>query len=81
MSETVPTAVTLYNYDTNHHSFPGLLLQRGGGATTIDSTKYQEWSYGLLPSRVRRGDPPPSVALCGCLLPLESEERERATFA
>ena len=44
MDESVPTAVTLYNYSTDRHNDPGRFLQRGGHQT--DEThpfKYQNW--------------------------------------
>lgn len=43
ISSVAPTATTLYNYDTDRDSFPGRLIQKGGGDSTIDLGKYQNW--------------------------------------
>jgi hypothetical protein len=48
---TAPSAVTLYNYDTDRDASPGLLIVRGGtGPTETDTTKYQTWRTSALAS-------------------------------
>jgi hypothetical protein len=47
----VPSATTLYNYDTDRDASPGLLIARGGtGPTETDPTKYQAWRTSALAS-------------------------------
>lgn len=52
MNVTVPSATTLYNYDTNHDGAPGRLIARGGsGAGETTLARYQNWrgpTAGLL---------------------------------
>ena len=43
MDAVVPTATTLFNYDTDHDAFPGRSIEKGGSATTTDLTKFQNW--------------------------------------
>jgi serine protease AprX len=44
LSTVPPTAVTLYNYDTNRDDYAGLLLAKGGsGYPESDTTKIQRW--------------------------------------
>ena len=44
MNTTAPTATTLFNYDTNHDSAAGRLIQRGGsGAGETTLARYQNW--------------------------------------
>ena len=46
-----PTATTLYNYDTDRDTFPGLLIAKGGlGAGETDPIKYQAWRSPVLAS-------------------------------
>ena len=41
---SVPTASTLYNYDTDRDVAAGLIIQKGGsGASEADPVKYQNW--------------------------------------
>jgi hypothetical protein len=43
MDVALPTASTLFNYDTDRDGFAGRLIQKGGSATTTDRTKFQNW--------------------------------------
>jgi len=53
MDTALPTAWTLYNYDTDRDAFPGLLIQKGGvGADETDLVKYQAWRTAPFASEV-----------------------------
>ncbi|MCH8950194.1 MAG: hypothetical protein IIB87_07450 [Chloroflexi bacterium] len=44
LNKTLPTATTLYNYDTDRDSDAGLLiLKNGSGPTETDTRRYQAW--------------------------------------
>jgi hypothetical protein len=44
MDQTAPVATTLYNYDIEEDSAPGLFIQRGGsGPNESDPKRYQAW--------------------------------------
>lgn len=43
LSSTAPTLTTLYNYDTNRDTTPGLILAKGDGLSGTDTTKIQRW--------------------------------------
>jgi hypothetical protein len=51
LDETAPAAATLYNYDTDRDSAPGIVLAKGGtGPTETDTKKYQAWHTSALSS-------------------------------
>jgi hypothetical protein len=45
MAPTPPPGGALPNFDPGRDSFPGLLIQKGGGSGQTDPTKYQEWRF------------------------------------
>lgn len=57
MTATAPSAVRLYDYDSNLDTSPGRLIQRGGsGASETTLARYQNWlgpSAGLLGQNVK----------------------------
>jgi len=49
MGGAKPSAITLYNYNTNRDTNPGLLIKKGGsGAGETDPTKHQVWRTASL---------------------------------
>jgi hypothetical protein len=48
LNTTAPTASTLYNYDKDRDTSPGLMIQKGGGADEADPTKHQAWRTAQL---------------------------------
>jgi hypothetical protein len=52
-STTVPTANTLYNYDTDEDSAPGRSIKKGGtGPNEADNRRHQHWTTPAMPTAV-----------------------------
>lgn len=79
MSGSAPSATTLYNYDTDMDSGPGIVIERGGsGAGETDADRYQSW---IGPAAAAAFTIDGSVSLSVWSAVREFEEDKAATLA
>lgn len=57
LSVLAPTLATLFNYDTNRDSSPGLIIKKGSGSLNeTDDTKIQRWNFPTTRPTVLEGN-------------------------